>query len=695
MPRSAFEGAKGSGPGVIGPYRIQARLGQGGMGTVFSALDPRGRRVAIKVLREADPAFLLRFERERRLLTQLSQTEGFVSILDAGASDQGPYLALELMTGGSLRDELRHAPLPIPQVLVMLRAMARAAGRAHDQGIVHRDLKPENILLDEDGAPHIADLGLAKHFQKQVVGAEHTASLTARGELMGTPRYMAPEQISDAKSAGPEADVYALGVMTYEALTGQAPFDGANPVELLMQVVKGRWTPVEALRPDCPPPLAAIVERCLASDPSRRFPDGLVLAEAVDTMEQSPPPRRLAALLIAAPVVLGLVLGAAALWPKAPTAPIASPPSAPSPIASPPSDPSPSAPSPSALRTAASLLVKGGVERPPLVYPPLPHDEIASAPRTLAEGRLRLTGLKLEGEPHAPPILSFGLSEDGRLLAVVSWSEGDSSSAGLWELPSGRRLADDIRFPGVPGEVAFSPDGERVAFTSGRFPKVESDGIRGLLDLRRRDGSKIKQVEFSDEPETLAFNSGGQLLVAVFGGLRLFDARGADLGRGAAGSKSLHSLAWSEADRVWLILGSNGIRWRWAPGKGSRSLWPALESPELNRGHARDAAGRVYFVRQRVPKIWRYDPKTGIDELFHETRSTPSRLTVSADGTRAAWLDSGGELGLMIGPGRVVYEPSAAVSSDKACALALTPDGRYLFLVTGAGQVLCYSIRGE
>ncbi len=243
----------GRGPAQVGPYALEGELGRGGMGVVFRARDPAGRPVALKLLLGARPAqgeaARARFAREARLQAGLGEEAGFVPCLDAGDAPQGPWLVMPLLPGGTLRDRLARGPLAVDDALDLAVALGRALGRAHAAGVVHRDLKPENVLFTGDGRPLVADLGLAKRFAGGAPGAGLSVALSRTGELRGTAGYMAPEQARDAKSVGPPADVFALGALAYEGLTGQPAFGGDSPIQVLAAVIAGQVTPVRALRP--------------------------------------------------------------------------------------------------------------------------------------------------------------------------------------------------------------------------------------------------------------------------------------------------------------------------------------------------------------------------------------------------------------------------------------------------------------
>ncbi len=293
-------------PAQIGPYVVLGELGHGASGSVLRARGAEGE-VALKLLRNATKDALARFERERRVHASLGVEQGFVPLLGVGEAAPGPYIVMPLVAGGTLRARLARGPLDPDSALALGRRLARALARAHTLGIVHRDVKPENVLFDAAGRPLVADLGLAKHFRPSLAGTR-SVSLTRSGASLGTPGYMPYEQLASAKEVGPAADVFALGAIIYECLAGRAPFEAATLVELAALLEEGAFPPLRRLRPETPPWLASVVERALAKDPGRRWPDASALAVA---LERGPArPRR--PLLVAAAAVV-LVAGAAAV----------------------------------------------------------------------------------------------------------------------------------------------------------------------------------------------------------------------------------------------------------------------------------------------------------------------------------------------------------------------------------------------
>ncbi|MBI3723467.1 serine/threonine protein kinase, partial [bacterium] len=294
----------------LGPYELLSEIGRGAAGVVFRARGPTGQDVAIKVVRVDRRDALARFERERRLLSELGESEGFVPLLDAGEAPQGAFLVMPFVGGGTLRDRFARGLLGVDDAVSLARALAAAAGRAHERGIVHRDLKPENVLYTDDGHPLIADLGLAKHFLKDAPGGTLSVSFSREGEIRGTAGYMGPEQMSDARSAGAPTDVFAIGAILYECLAGRQAFLGENVVALLTRVANQPATPIRELRPETPAWLARVVDRSLAKNPGSRYQDGAALARALSEQGRGANGR---ALGIAAAVSLALVLASGLL----------------------------------------------------------------------------------------------------------------------------------------------------------------------------------------------------------------------------------------------------------------------------------------------------------------------------------------------------------------------------------------------
>ena len=274
----------------LGPYRIEGLLGQGAMGQVYRAQDPRlGRAVAIKFLTPdfaSDAERLRRFELEARAIAQLNHPN-IVQIFDTGLWEGVPYLVMELVEGQTLRNWMGPGASSARKGAAMAMQIAQGLAAAHDAGIVHRDLKPENVLIGLDGRPRILDFGLAKLFHRPGAGSTlATAALaggTEQGRVVGTVGYMAPEQLLDGRLDG-RTDLFALGVILWEILTGERPFQGASFVDIMHAILR-QEPPDLPLALKVPPALDRILRRCLEKEPGHRFQNAQDLAFALQHLD--------------------------------------------------------------------------------------------------------------------------------------------------------------------------------------------------------------------------------------------------------------------------------------------------------------------------------------------------------------------------------------------------------------------------
>lgn len=262
-------------PAIPG-YEIHSVLGWGGMAIVYKAHQLRlNRHVALKMVRDdcgASAEDLLRFLGEAEAVAAL-QHDGIVQVYEVGQHNHLPYLTLEYCDRGSLADLLRAERLSCEQAAQMVEAIARAVEAAHVRGIVHRDLKPGNVLLTQHGGIKVTDFGLAKRL--------HCGpGMTLRGAVLGTPAYMPPEQArGDSDEVGPAADVYALGAMLYECLTGRVPFRASTSMDTLVEVMLNDPVPVRRHVPDTPRELETICLKALAKEPAHRYASAGALAD--------------------------------------------------------------------------------------------------------------------------------------------------------------------------------------------------------------------------------------------------------------------------------------------------------------------------------------------------------------------------------------------------------------------------------
>ncbi len=323
----------------LGPYEIVSSLGVGGMGEVYRARDPRlGRDVAIKVIAgegPPSPERLQRFEQEARAVAAL-QHPHILSVFDVGAHEGHAYLVFELLEGETLRERLSRGSLPTRKAIELAIQAAHGLAAAHAHGILHRDLKPENVFLGHEGVK-LLDFGLAKLTEPQAAGGatEATPLATDEGIWVGTPGYVSPEQLRGLP-ATPRSDVFALGAVLYEMLSGQRAFKGATKADTLSAILEHDPPPMTMPGRPVPPALDKLVRRCLEKDPDDRFQSARDVAFALDVLSSgsssesaapvvpATPTRRLlragAALLVTAAVLgLGFLGGRLAFEKPAPT----------------------------------------------------------------------------------------------------------------------------------------------------------------------------------------------------------------------------------------------------------------------------------------------------------------------------------------------------------------------------------------
>src|ERR671925_2004844 len=249
-----------------GRYRLEARIGAGGISTVYRATDETlQRQVAIKLMNReiaTDSDQLERFRREARAVAQLSHPH-IVGVIDYGEDDSRPYIVFEYVEGETLKERIRRmGRLPIAEALAYAIEIARALGAAHAALIVHRDVKPQNVLIDAEGSAKVTDFGIARSLDEE--------GLTADGRVLGTTDYVSPEQALGHAVTG-QSDIYSLGIVLWEMLTGEVPFKGENQVAVAMKHVREALPDVQSRRPEVSSSLAAVLDRATAKHLERRY----------------------------------------------------------------------------------------------------------------------------------------------------------------------------------------------------------------------------------------------------------------------------------------------------------------------------------------------------------------------------------------------------------------------------------------
>jgi WD40 repeat protein len=487
----------------LGAYEIEGELGRGGMGVVLRARSQSGEPVAVKLLTARGRVAPERFAREVRLLASLGTVEGFVPLLDSGQSPNGPFLVMPLLTGGTLRARIERG-LRVEDAVAICARVARALGRAHAQGIVHRDLKPENVLFTAEDRPLVADLGLAKHFGDSTTSGA-SVSLSRTGEMHGTVGYMAPEQMNDAKSVGPPADVFALGAILFECLSGQPAFAGETGLEVMGKILSGERRALAST--EAPRAVAAVVKRALALSPEDRFPDAETLARALEEAAVARPASRRApvvlaalALFVVAIVVTVLLVANRATPQPPPTSP------APPPAATPP--PVPAVPR-AKLRETAVLGADVGC-----------HDDIVwgvgvtdrGEPISVgSDGRLRTWDPATGAErsrlgPVGEPLQGVALGAGGAFAVTV----GKDGTVHRFDLVS-RAAPKVLRALGDSAHaIAISPDGTLVAAGSDH----------GTLTVIELETGASRSQAVAQSIASVAFLPDGDVLVAGTPGIR-------------------------------------------------------------------------------------------------------------------------------------------------------------------------------
>ena len=270
--------------GELGDYELLEEIGRGGQGVVFRARQKSlNRTVALKVIslgQWASKAHLKRFRREAEAAASLDHP-GIVPIYEVGERDGSCYFSMKFVEGGQLDEVTRREPMPIRRAVELIAKVARTVHYAHEHGILHRDIKPGNILLDAKGEPHLTDFGLARLVESE-------SSVTQTLDVLGTPSYMAPEQaVGNNAAVSSVTDVYGLGAVLYQLLTGHPPFAGGATYETIKLLVDTEPRPPRLLNPKIDRDLSTICLKCLEKDPKRRYSSALALAEDLGTLAKA------------------------------------------------------------------------------------------------------------------------------------------------------------------------------------------------------------------------------------------------------------------------------------------------------------------------------------------------------------------------------------------------------------------------
>jgi Tol biopolymer transport system component len=639
----------------LGPYEIVAPLGAGGMGEVYRAHDARlDRSVALKVLPpalSADRSRLGRFEQEARAVARLSHPN-VLSVYDVGQEDGSPYLVTELLEGETLRQRLRAGPLPVGKALDYGAQIARGLAAAHERDIVHRDLKPENVFVTTDGVVKILDFGLAR-LTDRGVGPEGqklptVTWHTAPGTVMGTVGYMSPEQVRGETADG-RSDLFALGAVLYEMLSGRPAFERGGSVEILNAILHDEPPAFPAER-EVPVALDRLVRRCLEKRPEERIQsardlgfdlEGLAFLSGVPSGPAVVPPVRRRRRLVAIVVAAG-VLGAAL--------------------------------------SGGYLLGRRGTERQVPSYRQITFRRgFAPSGRFTPDGQTIVYSAAWDGGPpriyatrvDAPESRALGLPP-GHVLSVSSKGELAMllSEYPIWDPPS--TLARVPLSGGTPRAVAedvlcadWAPDGERLAVWRRVDGQDQVEFPLGTVLARGAGGC----LRFSPGGDRLGFatDEGFQILELASG--RSFDIEG------VPGGNKVWWWAWSpDGEEIWFSEGGHLDRHLAALSlSGRRRVLDRIAGAASLFDVSRQGVALVEHAWARFGVLARAPGETAETDLTVFDWSRPSAL--SADGRTLLLWDSQGGTYLRSTDG------SAPMHVGEGLPLDLAPDGRSVLLV--------------
>ena len=649
----------------VGPYEIVGLIGAGGMGEVYRARDPRlGRDIALKILSPEfadDGERLRRFEQEARAAAALNHPN-IVTIYSVEEADGCRFLTMELVDGRSLSELIEPGGWPLDRLLDVAIALADALAAAHAKGITHRDVKPANVMIASDGRVKILDFGLAKLLESSPVGVTTlpTDSLTGQGRIVGTIAYMSPEQ-AEGKPIDHRSDIFSLGVVLYELVTGRRPFVGESSVAILSSILKDTPPSITALRPTLRPDLGRIVGRAMNKDVERRYQTAKDVRNELEELKASSVS----------------VAGTAGSQPLSATGPRRVPPW---------------------LLAGGAIALMGGLAGAAWFE----HRSSISATMNAVPIEATFTQLTaLKGMEIFPT-----LSPDGKWF-VYTRIDVDANISNIYLQSVGGQTAIDLSRDKTAGDgqPAFSPDGERLAF--------RSDRAGGGLFVMSRTGDAVKRLT------TMGFNPSW----APSGEEIVFAEKNVDINPLERSSISgLWVVSTVTGDKRRITAG-DAVQPQWSP-HGYRIAYWANRDGQRDIGTIPAGGGEPVFVTNDTAMDWNpiWSPdgrflyfssdrggsmnlwRIGIDERSGIARgapvpvTTPSRfvahLSFSADGTALAYASIDVERNLHAFPfdslrESIVGQPMDITSGSKVWEFVdVSSDGQWLALGSEGRQDL-------
>ena len=688
------------GPGcTVGPFELIESLGTGGKGHVFKARQvDLNRVVALKVLKgnATNDQEIRRFLIEAKAVANL-QHPNIVQVYESDIYENLPYIALEYISGGTLDDQIHNGPIASNRAARLIATLADAIQHAHSRGIIHRDLKPSNVLIAVDGTPKVTDFGLAKRLH--VFGEASPDSFTETGVLLGTPSFMAPEQAEGRNSEiGPAVDVYGLGVVLYQLLTGQVPFVGESALDVLDNIRSMDPVDPSLLNPKTSRDLATICLKCLEKEPARRYASAADLSADLNRFlsghsiqarpssawhrlaklaRRHPTTTALSTALVASGLVVSTVIGWQ--WKQAAIGERVQ----------------------AALRNSAEAALYS--QQVALAHREIDSSESLRALKILSDTdpsrrHWEWDYLKQSCDTYltlatlGPDTRRILVSPGGELLAVVSgrWGTDEPGMLAVFDTESRQLLYKHVDDFGPIMDVAFSPDGKKIATVSNRFKQgggqfVLHDSRTGEVDATTPfPATGLFGIAYHPEAPKVAFACANNLVI-------IYDMRQPTRIQKLSGHRGeCYRIAFSPDGEQLASCSSDKTARLWNVGTGG--LESVLRARKALRSIAYTPDGRYIVVngQDRAIQFWDRLDDPLQRNIVHLAGDAPLSysLSIAPHGRYLVAIGDGGRRLFRYDLWVSRVDVRSAASSMRPFWLTHHPDGRRVYLVDGDGTVM-------